>query len=156
MKSTKTRTKKLLKELDKTAKTDAEVLAAFTSGIEEGQHTSIFLQSPRFVVFKCKGHSAWGGVACPWQYVKAQYMLVRKGSWWMAEDKRTWEGRVSTKILKEALRRSEIFNEVYDGDFAPMCQECDVEMNYGEGYDKDKLVKYWRCDECGWSEDVQE
>ena len=146
----------MLKKLDKKAKTDAEVLAAFTSGIEEGNHTSIFLQSPRFVVFKCKGHSAWSGVGMPWQYVKAQYMLVRKGSWWMAEDKRTWEGRVSPQTLKEALRRSELFNEVYAGDFAPICEECDEEMNYGEGTEGGKLVRYYRCDGCGWSEDVQD
>jgi len=42
-----------------------------------------------------------------------------------------------------------------DADTPPMCQECDVEMCYGEGYDGDgRLIPYYRCDECGWSVDV--
>jgi hypothetical protein len=138
-------------------KSDAELIEDFAHGIEERQHTTVFLQSRSFVVFKVKGHSSWSGVACPWQYVKTQYILTRKGEWWMTENKRTWEGRVSKQLLFKAMSRSELTKAVYMGDLnAPFCQECDVEMNYGEGYDKDKLVKYWRCDECGWSEDVQE
>lgn len=142
--------------MSKTLKTDAELIDVFASGIEERQHTTVFLQSKHFVVFKVKGHSAWSGRFMPWQYVKTKYILARKGDWWMDENNRTWEGRVSKQLLFKALSRSELIKTVFQGDMnAPFCQECDVEMNYGEGYDQNKLVRYYRCDECGWSEDVQ-
>jgi hypothetical protein len=138
-------------------KTDAELIDAFAHGIEERQHTSVVMQSPKFVVFKIKGHSAWSGVGCPFQYVKAQHILRRKGDWWMSDKpERRWEGRVKPSVLKEALRRSELTKAVYKGNLdAPFCEECDVEMHYGEGQDGGRLVQYWHCDECGWTEDVK-
>jgi hypothetical protein len=138
--------------------TDLDLIDAFASGIEEHHHTTVVMQSRDFVVFKIKGHSAWSGVAMPWQYVKTRYVLIRKGEWWMASGgtRREWEGRVSKQLLFKAMSRSELTKGVYMGDMnAPFCQECDVEMNYGEGYDQNELVRYYRCDECGWSEDVQ-
>jgi hypothetical protein len=141
--------------VSKKPKTDAELIEDFAHGIEERSYTSVLLQSPRFVVFKVKGHSSWSGVGCPWQYAKTQHILARKGDWWMSDKNRRWEGRVSAQTLKEALRRSELTKEVYKGDTdVPFCQECDVEMHYGEGWEGDKEVSYYRCDECGWSIDA--
>jgi hypothetical protein len=69
--------------------------------------------------------------------------------------KREWQGRLSKETMKEALRRSEMIKEPYMGDFrAPMCEECNEEMNYGEGYVRGVLVEYYSCDSCGWSVDV--
>jgi hypothetical protein len=138
------------------AKTDDELIWMFAHGIEEKHYTSVVMQSPNYVIFKIAGHKAWACVACPFQYVKAQYVLIRKGDWMMSDKpQRRWEGRVAKAMLKEAIRRSEILRQPYSGDFqAPICEECSVEMNYGEGYEGDKLVGYYRCDECGWSEDV--
>ena len=136
-------------------KTDAELIFDFAHGIEERSNTSVVLQGPNFVIFKVAGHTAWayvGGRA----YVQTKHVLIRKGDWWMSDKpKSEFVGRVAKEKLKEALRRSEILGEAYSGDFqAPICEECSVEMNYGEGYDGDKLVGYYHCDECGWSEDV--
>ena len=134
--------------------TDKELIHAFSVGIEEGQYTTVVMRSPRFVIFKIAGHSAWAGVGSR-EYVKTKHVLVQKGHWWMSNiPKREWEGRVQKGTLKEALRRSEQTKEVFNGDLnAPMCEECDVEMNYGEGYEGDTLVQYYRCDDCGWTID---
>jgi hypothetical protein len=138
----------------KKPKTDAELIDAFAHGIEERSYASVAAQSQRFVVFKIKGHSAWAARGVQ-EYAKTQYILIRKGDWWMSgKPTRKWEGRVSPQTLKEALRRSELFGKVYDGDFPPMCSECDIEMSYGSGYEGDKLVEYYRCDQCGWSIDA--
>jgi hypothetical protein len=97
-------------------KTDADLIDAFASGIYEREYTSVFAQSTNFVVFKVKGHSSWSGVGCPWQYAKTQYILRRKGDWWMSDrPERRWEGRVKPSVLKEALRRSEEKNTVFKG-----------------------------------------
>jgi NDP-sugar pyrophosphorylase family protein len=143
-------------------KTKTELVEAFAHGTEEYQRglISLVMQSANFLVFKIKGHSSWSGIGCPWEYVKTQHILVRKGSktrheWIMRNTgERRWEGRVSKATLTEALRRSELFKEVYKGDFAPICEECDEEMHYGEGWEGDREVAYYRCDSCGWSEDV--
>lgn len=142
--------------MPKKPKTDAELIDAFAHGIEERKHTSVAGQSANFVVFKIDGHSAWASVGSR-AYVKTQHILLRKGQWWMTDKpKREWLGRVSPATIREALRRSEILKEPYSGNFqAPMCGECNVEMGYGEGYDDDgKLVGYFSCDGCGWSEDA--
>jgi hypothetical protein len=39
-------------------KTDADLLFDFMHGIEEKNHTVVAMQSPNFVVFRVKGHSA--------------------------------------------------------------------------------------------------
>lgn len=143
--------------MSKKPKTDAELIDAFSSGIAEREHISVAQQSRSFVIFRIKGHSAWSGVGCPWQYTRTRHILIRKGEWWMTSggERREWEGRVSKQLLFKALCRSELGKAVYMGDMsAPFCQECDTEMSYGEGYEGDKLVGYYRCDECGWSEDV--
>jgi hypothetical protein len=136
--------------------TEVELIEAFAHGIEERNYTSVVMQSPKFAIFRVKGHSAWSGVGCPWEYVKAQHILRRKGDWWMSDKpERRWEGRVKPSVLKEALRRSEVTKAVYTGNLdAPFCEECDEEMNYGEGFEGDRLVQYYRCDSCGWTEDV--
>ena len=152
MKKAKTKAKPLFYQ----KATDAELIHAFSVGIEEGRHTSVAAKSTRFVVFKIAGHSAWESVGSR-QYVKTKYVLVQKGHWWMSNiRKREWEGRVTLANLKEALRRSEMVNMVFDGSLeSPMCEECNLEMLYGEGYDGNgSLVGYYRCDECGWSVDV--
>ena len=140
-------------------KTDAELIDAFASGISEREYITVAQQSRNFVIFKIKGHSAWSGRGVAWQYVKTRHILIRKGEWWMTSGgvRREWEGKVSKQLLFKALCRSELTKMVYMGDLdAPFCEECDCEMNYGEGYEGDKLVRYYRCDECGWSENVQE
>src|SRR5271163_1888316 len=108
----------------KKPKSDAELIDAFASGIEERNHTSVAGQSENFVVFKIAGHNAWASVGHQ-AYVKAQYILIRKGQWWMTDKpKREWQGRLAPAMLKEALRRSEMLEEPYTGDFqAPMCEE---------------------------------
>ena len=140
----------------KKLKTDAELISDFAHGIVERDYTTVAMQSPNFVIFHIKGHSSWAGVGLGREYVRAQHVLIAKGSWWMAHNlKREWEGRLSKQTMKEALRRSEMLKTPYMGDFtAPMCEECNEEMNYGEGYEGDTLVAYYRCDTCGWSEDA--
>jgi hypothetical protein len=137
-------------------KTDAELIFDFAHGIEERRNTMLLLRGQNFVIFKVKGHTAWAYVGGR-EYVKTKHVLIRIGDWWLSDKpKREWVGRVSAQTLTEALRRREILKEVYSGDFvAPICEECSVEMNYGEGYEGDTLVQYYRCDECGWSEDVR-
>ena len=142
-------------------KTDAELISDFAHGIEERNYTTVAMQSPNFVIFHVKGHGSWAGVGMGQAYVRAQYILIRKGTWWMAHgikhgvDIREWEGRLSKKTMKEALRRSEMLKTPYMGDFtAPMCEECNVEMNYGEGQEGNKIVAYYHCEECGWSIDA--
>jgi hypothetical protein len=137
-------------------KTEADLIFDFMHGIEEKSHTEIAMQTPNFAVFRIKGHSAWAGVGCGREYVAAKYVLIRKGHWYMSNlPRREWEGRVSKEIMKEALRRSEMLKEPYMGDFqAPMCEECNEEMNYGQGEVRGVLVEYYSCDSCGWSVDV--
>jgi len=144
--------------VSKKPKTDQELIDAFSLGIEERNYITVAQQSRNFVIFKIKGHSSWSGVGMPWQYVKTRHILIRKGEWWMTSGgaRREWEGKVSKQLLFKALCRSELTKTVYMGDMdAPFCEECDCEMNYGEGTEDGK-VKYYRCDECGWSEDVQD
>lgn len=135
---------------------EKKLISDFASGIEERNYTSVFLVSKNFVVFKVKGHSAWASVGAR-AYVRGRYILIRRGEWWMATEgsKREWEGRVSKSILAEALRRSEMTNEVYRGSMdAPMCEECNEEMARGAGLENGRITEYWRCDSCGWSENV--
>jgi hypothetical protein len=117
---------------------------------------SVVLVSKNFVVFKMKGHNSWAGVGMQ-EYARQRYILIRKGEWWMAlaGTHREWEGRMDKKVLAEAVRRSELTKEVYMGDLnVPFCEECDVEMHEGEGLDGNKRVRYYHCDECGWSVDI--
>jgi hypothetical protein len=138
-------------------KTDQELVDAFSNGIAERAHTTVHSQLGDFVIFKIAGHKAWSGVGCPWEYVQTQYVLIRKGDWWMGQRtvKREWQGRVKAADLKEALKRSILTKEVYTADLdVPMCEECDIPMHRGEGLDGNKVVEYFHCDECGWSVDI--
>lgn len=96
---------------------EQRLIDSFASGIEEKRHTTVAMTSNRFVVFKVAGHSAWSGVGCPWQYVRAQHILIRKDEFWLGHDVayRRWEGRVARKTLEDALRRSEKADKVWMG-----------------------------------------
>lgn len=95
-----------------------QLIDDFAHGIEEKHYTSVVLTSKNFVVFKIKGHSAWACVACPFEYVRTQYILIRRGDWWLSNGvvTRRWEGRVSKKELAEALTQSEVRKAVYQHD----------------------------------------
>lgn len=102
---------------EQTVMTDEQLIDAFATGIEEKRYTSVALASKRFVIFRVAGHTAWSGVGQPWSYAKLRHVLIRKGQFWLGNDvlRREWQGRVSKKVLTEALRLSEKGNKVYEG-----------------------------------------
>ena len=88
---------------------DEKLIQAFSSGIEEGQHASVFLQSPHYVIFKIAGHSSWNGRWTPRKYVRTQYILIAKGIYWLSAQGpvKEWQGRVSPGVLQEWLNSAE-------------------------------------------------
>jgi len=107
--------------------TDQELVDHFGSGTEERQYMTVASQSANFVVFKVAGHKYWSNVMDPSAYARVRYILAARGDTWLRySGTREWEGRISKKIIREALRRSELTKEVYTGDLdAPMREECD-------------------------------
>ena|SRR5271154_3727722 len=98
--------------------TDQELIDAFATGIEEKKYTTVAMQGKRFVIFRVAGHKSWSGVGRPWEYAATQYIIIRKGEFWLAhgeQDWHMWQGRVSKLELAEALRLSEQHNKVYLG-----------------------------------------
>lgn len=85
------------------------LLAAFAHGIEEQQYGTVMAAGRRFVLFRISGHSAWDGIGHPRSYVPVQFVLIRRGQWWMGRDteKKEWHGRVARSLLMDAFAQAE-------------------------------------------------
>ncbi len=88
--------------------TDIELIDAFASGTTERHITSVVMKGEHFVVFKIPGHTYWASVMEPSAYVRSRCVLVPQGQWMLRTTfKKEWEGRVSKKVLAQALEEAE-------------------------------------------------
>jgi len=94
--------------------TNDELINKFSSGIEEGRYVTVFCESKNFAVFKVKGHMSWYANWSPWQYSPVQYVLVRKGDWWLGSKTVTkiWKGRTKKFEIIKALHEAESCGKV--------------------------------------------
>jgi hypothetical protein len=85
------------------------LISDFAHGIEEHRYTSVVAFTKRYVLFRIHGHSAWSSVSTPREYVPVQFVLIRKGQWWMGRDtqKQVWYGRTAHSVLVKALEQAE-------------------------------------------------
>lgn len=85
------------------------LIADFAHGIEESRYATVMAAGKRFVLFRISGHSAWDGIGHPRAYVPVQFVLIRKGHWWMGREteKREWRGRVTRSVLINAFKQAE-------------------------------------------------
>jgi hypothetical protein len=102
--------------------TDQELIRAYASGTTDLDRAKIVMQSENFIVFKVPGHTDWAGVGMR-DYYATHTVLIRKGEWCLNGDRREWYGRISKKVLKEALDKAQqtgkvevaVFGDLYKG-----------------------------------------
>ena len=88
--------------------TDTELIDAFARGTTDQHITSVVMKSKRFVIFKIPGHTYWSSIMEPSAYAPVQHVLIRQGEWWLrSTTRKEWEGRVSKKVLAQALEEAE-------------------------------------------------
>jgi hypothetical protein len=86
-----------------------KLIAEFAHGIEEGRYATVMAIGARYALFRVSGHSASDGRSHPRTYVPVQFVLIRRGQWWMGRDveKREWQGRVTRATLINAFQQAE-------------------------------------------------
>ncbi len=88
--------------------TDTELIDAFARGTTDHHITSVVMKSKRFVIFRIPGHTYWADMMNPSAYARSQYILMRQGEWILRYTfRKEWEGRVSKKVLAQALEEAE-------------------------------------------------
>ncbi len=90
---------------------DREIIRSYAGGTTDLDRTKIVMQSENFVVFKTPGHTDWSGVGMR-DYYASHTCLIRKGEWCLNGDRREWYGRISKKVLQEALDKAQASGKV--------------------------------------------
>lgn len=104
----KARVRRIRVIMEQKPKTDQELIDAFSRGTTEHRITSVVMRSDHFVIFRIPGHKYWSSLMEPSAYARSQHILMRQGEWMFRYTyKKEWEGRVSKRVLAEALKEAE-------------------------------------------------